>query len=254
MKRIKEIMGILIYPIILLAVEACSIVLFTIIFNIINNNEIGSVEYTYKLGNFFANNKMWMVILMFVILIPLFKKKCNIQKIDFNFKIIITLILIGISFGLTYNLILLNLNNVLNFTSIFDVQNTNVIGTLISSGILGPIMEELIFRNIMYEKLKKSYRIGLAVLFTGLIFGIFHGNLIQFIYAFLFNYILILVYEKFKSIYAPIIVHIGANSGLQLFLTYINHENIYISIISLIISAVVLIISYKQICKSHINC
>ena len=56
-----------------------------------------------------------------------------------------------------------------------------------------------------------------------------------------------IVYEKYESIYAPIIVHISANSGLQLFLSFVNYNNYYVSIISLIICALSLFISYKFI-------
>lgn len=256
MKKIKEVLGVVIYPIILLLVQFGVILLFTLIFNMINNYEIGSVEYTDKLGIFFDNNRLWMVLVSFVLLIPVFKKKCNINKITFDFKNIILLVLLGISFGLTYNLILININRGLNFTDIFEGTNTNLAVTLLTSGIIGPIMEELIFRNIVYEKFKQFYKPLTAIILTGTIFGVFHGNIIQFVYVFLFNFILIFVYEKYKSIYAPIIVHISANSGLQLFLSLINHNNIYISLISLIISLTSLIISYKFINKNnnvHIN-
>lgn len=253
MKRIKDILGVLIYPILLLIVEFGSIFIFTLIFNMTNNYEIGSVEYTEALATFFVNNRIWIVLVSLIILIPLFKKKCTINRMNFDIKNIILLILIGISFGLTYNLIILHLNRYLNFTNIFDESNTNILITLLTSGLIGPIMEELVFRNIVYEKFKKIYKSTSAILLTGVLFGLFHGNLIQFIYAFLFNFILIFVYEKYKSIYAPIIVHISANSGLQLFLVLINYNNIYISLSSLFVSLIILLISYKLMNKNSIN-
>lgn len=253
MKRIKEILGVLIYPILLLVVEFSSILLFTLIFNMTNNYEIGSLEYTENLGIFFTNNRFWIVLVSFILLIPLYKKKCTINKMTFDIKNIILLILIGISFSLTYNLIILNLNRYLNFTDIFDGSNTNILITLLTSGLIGPIMEELVFRNIVYEKFKKIYKPISAILLTGILFGIFHGNLIQSIYVFLFNFILIFVYERYKSIYAPIIVHISANSGLQLFLSFINYNNIYVSLFSLIMSLIILLISYKLMNKSGVD-
>jgi len=243
MKKIKEFLKVLGYPVLLLVVQYASILLFTLIFNLTNSYEIGSNEYVENLGTFFNQNRVWIVVLSFIALIPLFKKKCNLNPINTNTKNIILLILIGISFALVYNLILFNLN----FTEIFGGNNTNLIGTLITAGIIGPIMEELIFRNIVYHKFKKLYKPIHAIVLTGLLFGIFHGNLIQFIYVFLFNFILIFVYEKYNSIYAPIIVHISANCGLQLFLNFINYRNIYVNIFSLIISMVLLLISYKLI-------
>lgn len=251
MKKIKDLLGVLIYPILLLVVEFGLILLFTFIFNMNNNYEIGSLEYTERLGTFFANNRLWMVLISFILLIPLFKKKCNISKLNCDFKNIILLILVGISFSLTYNLILLNLNRYLNFTNIFDGTSTNLIITLLSSGIIGPIIEELVFRNIVYEKFKKFYKPLSAIFLTGLLFGVLHSNMLQFIYAFLFNFILIFVYEKYNSIYAPIIVHASANSGLQLFLSLINYNNIYVSVTCLITCLIILLISHKLMNKNN---
>lgn len=253
MKRIKDFLGVLIYPVILLLVQFGLILLFTLIFNITNNYEIGSIEYVENLGIFFTNNKLWLAVLTFLLLIPLFKKKCTIKKLDFDLKNMILLILLGISFGLTYNLILINLNYGFNFTNIFDESNSNIIITVLASGIIGPIMEELIFRNIVYERFKKLYKPVASIILTGIIFGIFHGNIIQFIYVFLFNFILVFVYEKYQSIYAPIIVHISANVGLQLFLNFVNYNNIYTNIFSLIINLIVLLISYKKMNKSELK-
>lgn len=50
-----------------------------------------------------------------------------------------------------------------------------------------------------------------AVIVSALFFGAFHGNLVQFVYAFIIGLMLAYVYEKFKTIWAPVIFHIGAN-------------------------------------------
>ena len=46
MNKIKEFLKVLIYPIILLLIQFGLIIIFTLVFNINNNNEIGSLEYT----------------------------------------------------------------------------------------------------------------------------------------------------------------------------------------------------------------
>ncbi|MBE6138317.1 MAG: CPBP family intramembrane metalloprotease [Firmicutes bacterium] len=245
MKRIKEFLRVLLYPGLLLLAQYVSIFIFTFIFNISNTYEVGSNEYVESLAYFFSDYRVIIVILSVLLLIPLFKKKCNFNKLSTNKYSIMLLVLNGISFALVYNLTLLHLNKHLNFTNIFDSSNTNLFLALIASGIIGPIMEELIFRNIVYERFKKSYKPIIAIALTGLLFGLFHGNIIQFLYAFLLNFILIFVYEKFQSIYAPIVVHVSANCGLQLFLTFINYNNIYISSMFLIINIMILITSYK---------
>lgn len=58
--------------------------------------------------------------------------------------------------------------------------------------ILAPVIEELIFRKLIIDRIR-GYGEGLAVIVSGLMFGLFHGNLYQFFYAFglgaLFAYI-----------------------------------------------------------------
>lgn len=253
MNKIKEFLKVLIYPIILLLIQFGLIIIFTLVFNINNNNEIGSLEYTEQLSIFLSSNKIWISLLSLILLIPLFRKKCTINNIKCNIKHVLLLIGIGASFSLTYNLILLNINKIIYFTNIFDHSDINLLSTLLATSIIGPIIEELIFRNIVYEKFKKVYKPLTSIIITGLLFGIFHGNMIQFIYVFLFNFILIFVYEKYKSIYAPIIVHISANSILLLYLRFIDYSNIYVSVSSLLISVIFLIIFYYLMNKDKSN-
>ena len=83
---------------------------------------------------------------------------------------------------------------------------------IVTAVLLGPIVEELIFRGLMYIRLKRMFGQGVAAFVTGLLFGIFHWNISQGIYAFLFSYAAIFIYEKYKNICAPIIMHIAANA------------------------------------------
>ena len=120
MKKIKDILGILFYPVMLVLTEFASIVIFTLVFNMTNNYAVGSLEYVENLSVFFADNQLGMVLLSVLMLIPIFKKKCKIQRIRLNIKDIGLLVLLGLSFGLTYNLILINLN----YTDLFGSNNT----------------------------------------------------------------------------------------------------------------------------------
>ncbi|MBP5772694.1 MAG: CPBP family intramembrane metalloprotease [Eubacterium sp.] len=78
--------------------------------------------------------------------------------------------------------------------------------------ILGPIVEELIFRGLMYIRLKRMFGAGVAAFVTGLVFGLFHMNISQGVYAFIFSYGAIFVYERYKNICAPILFHMAANA------------------------------------------
>lgn len=78
--------------------------------------------------------------------------------------------------------------------------------------ILGPIAEEITFRGMtLYFAEKFTKRFWLANTLQALLFGIFHGNLIQGAYAFLLGLIMGWIYKRFKSLYASILFHVFFN-------------------------------------------
>ncbi len=101
-----------------------------------------------------------------------------------------------------------------------SIYGANISIQIVTAVILGPIVEELIFRGLMYIRLKRMFGFWIASLVTGLIFGLYHGNVSQGIYAFIFSYGAIYIYEKYKKIYAPIIMHMVAN-GVSVLVTFV---------------------------------
>lgn len=96
------------------------------------------------------------------------------------------------------------------------MQNATIINTIVISIqviIIGPIIEELIFRKILLGKLleKFSNRPIKAIVYSALIFGIVHLNIIQGVAAFGGGIILGLIYYYTKSIKATMFAHILNN-------------------------------------------
>ena len=77
--------------------------------------------------------------------------------------------------------------------------------------MIAPIAEELLFRQVLYTRIKKIVPVWIAVLVSALFFGIYHGNLVQGLYAFIMGALLALVYEWTKSFAAPVLFHMVAN-------------------------------------------
>ena len=77
--------------------------------------------------------------------------------------------------------------------------------------LLGPICEELIFRGTTLRLARKALPFWFANLFQAVLFGIFHMNWIQGIYACAFGILLGYVCEKGGSIYDSILLHILFN-------------------------------------------
>lgn len=82
---------------------------------------------------------------------------------------------------------------------------------IVSAVIAAPILEELLFRGMIYRRLRDFCNAKLAIIISAVFFGVFHGNLVQFVYAFIIGLMLAYVYEKMKTIWAPIVFHVGAN-------------------------------------------
>ncbi len=76
--------------------------------------------------------------------------------------------------------------------------------------ICAPIAEELLFRKLLIDRTVK-YGEGVAVLFSGLMFGLFHGNLNQFVYAFALGVCFGFIYVKTGNIRYSIFMHMGIN-------------------------------------------
>ncbi|MCI9069477.1 type II CAAX endopeptidase family protein [Clostridium sp.] len=90
------------------------------------------------------------------------------------------------------------------------IEGSSLILTLIFVGILSPIIEEMMFRGIMLNKLRR-YGDKVAIVTTALLFGLFHANFSQFFYATVLGLIFAYVTLKTGTIKYSIIFHIFVN-------------------------------------------
>lgn len=164
----------------------------------------------------FINHHIYIVILInMMILLPIFffvYHKNKIEKDIFSGKYIFPCFCLGISTSLLFNLVL------------FSIHQTPIIKStflmIISTGIVGPILEEVIFRGIVYEKLQNNYSKKASVFITTILFALMHSGL-QILYAFIMGLLFIYVLEKYKSILSPILVHSISNITVSLCTPYL---------------------------------
>ena len=95
---------------------------------------------------------------------------------------------------------------------------------LLTAGIVAPIVEELIYRGLVYRRTKKMTGTIAAAILSAALFGVFHGNWVQAPYAFIIGIVAVFVYEKFKSIVAPIMLHMSANILSVLIMTMTSSD------------------------------
>lgn len=76
--------------------------------------------------------------------------------------------------------------------------------------ILAPIFEELIFRKAIIDHTVK-YGEGMAIILSGIVFGLFHGNFSQFVYAMVLGMFFAYVYIRTGNIKYTIGLHMFVN-------------------------------------------
>ncbi len=94
----------------------------------------------------------------------------------------------------------------------------------ISTLILAPLSEELIFRGITMNLAKKAFRyFWVANFVQALFFGIAHMNWIQGTYAFALGLLLGYLCHKYNSLYAGMLMHFLFNFFGTYFATFLDH-------------------------------
>ncbi len=90
------------------------------------------------------------------------------------------------------------------------MNGSDTLTTLIFVVILGPIMEELLFRKLLIDAMY-PYGERVCILMSALLFGAFHGNFYQFFYATMIGALLAFIYCRTGKIQYTILLHAALN-------------------------------------------
>ncbi|MCM1124700.1 MAG: CPBP family intramembrane metalloprotease [Eubacterium sp.] len=90
------------------------------------------------------------------------------------------------------------------------VGNGNIWISAIYIVILAPIFEEYLFRKIICDRVVK-YGQGMAIIMSGMMFGLFHGNFNQFFYATFIGCFFAFIYVKTGNVKYTIGLHMIVN-------------------------------------------
>lgn len=91
----------------------------------------------------------------------------------------------------------------------------NIWLSLLVTVILAPLAEEFLFRGVTMKKAQKIMPFMAANILQALLFGIYHMNWIQGVYAFVLGMILGYTAEYFQSIWASILLHAFVNASAE---------------------------------------
>lgn len=112
-----------------------------------------------------------------------------------------------------------------NTADIMKVINASTIFLLIPA-IFAPILEELVFRKIIFGSLYKRMNFFWAAILSSVAFGVIHLDLTHLLIYTGMGLVFSYLYVKTKTIIVPIIVHMGMNTITVLAQLFIDVEEL----------------------------
>ena len=148
----------------------------------------------------------------------------------------ILLVLIGFASSVAINLIIVltGLNRLIEsvdsrtilFSQSFPVE-------LVLMCIAAPIAEEILFRGILFNRLRRSLAFLPAALIVSAAFGVLHMEIVTAVTALIFGMIMAYIYEITQSLAATIVMHAAFN----FFPVLVNSLDIGITVLGCMIAA-----------------
>lgn len=114
--------------------------------------------------------------------------------------------------------------------------------------VIGPTSEELIFRGAIFDRTRLAFGFWIGNALQALLFGIYHMNIVQGIYAFFVGMILGMIVYATGSIICSIIAHIIFNSTTYIIQFAFGGDSIFMVALFMalvLISVIVLILSLR---------
>jgi len=228
-KYLKPSLFIFIYMSLYLFAQGVITFLYVVIYFLCNFKQIGAPAFIDEFTNNILKGATTALLISALICIPIyylivksrgssFFKECSIIKPGFSNVILSSTL--GASFGTLVTLLLIYVNYVFpldklpgnyeEFSKI--IMSGNIVIVFLSVGIIGPIIEEIIFRGLILSELNKIAPPVASVIIQGVLFGLYHMQPLQIIYATPVGIVLGLIAMRSKNLWSSIIVHIFFNS------------------------------------------
>ncbi len=82
---------------------------------------------------------------------------------------------------------------------------------LILYGLISPLAEEMLFRGLIYNRMKACFSLLTSGIASSALFGLYHGNLVQALYGLLMGLLFSYAYELTGNFKIPVMMHGLAN-------------------------------------------
>ncbi|MBQ8327741.1 MAG: HAD hydrolase-like protein [Lachnospiraceae bacterium] len=163
-------------------------------------------------------NGIGMVIGVFVVKNIYREEKMPAKRVEF--QQMVPVILIGICASLGINIVfeLLKITeSSATYTQTATAQHSVPLWLgILLYGVISSVAEEVVFRGIIYQRLKKYFAVIPAMICSSVLFGAYHGNVVQGIYGSIMGMLIVISYEWCKTLAAPVLLHSVANLAIFL--------------------------------------
>ena len=211
--KIKEVIKVLFWPI-LFGIGQFFICGLLMLIYMLQHPEINFDDPSSNsiLTEYINAQTLIIVILECIIFVPIFYsiyKKYRIDKVSCTIPSILKIIFISFILSSVLNFIIILIKHWLHI----DIATTSITITIIMvTGIVGPILEEFLFRGIVYGQFLHIFKEKTAFYLSILVFAIFHtGGIFQILFAAIIGYFLTLIYRKYHDIRLSMVAHIIVN-------------------------------------------
>lgn len=100
------------------------------------------------------------------------------------------------------------------YSGVLELLTSGSMGlVLLFTVVIAPVSEELIFRGVIFRLVGRMSPFYAANIFQAILFGIYHGNIVQGIYGASLGLILGYTMAKYRTITAPILLHMLINAS-----------------------------------------
>lgn len=172
-----------------------------------------------------------------------------------NLKLLIAMFGLGLALQLLISMCLSAIYPILPQDLVYQYSElmTSLLGgnvwlSLLATVILAPLAEEFLFRGVTMRMAQQVMPFMMANLLQAVLFGIYHLNLIQGVYAFVLGIILGFTAEYFHSIWASVLLHAFVNGSAELVnLVPESVTGTYVGVIGIAIVGVVLLFASAKL-------
>lgn len=139
----------------------------------------------------------------------------NGRTYPFRLVHLVFILILVITFSYGLDILTLDISSSWNSQFVEEVLNAHILSADVTTGInlltfflavgIAPLMEELVFRGLILQRLVMKYGSTLAIILSSLLFGILHFD--AFLSATIFGTLMCLLFLKTKNLWVPLIVH-----------------------------------------------